>query len=104
MPFKDGNTEGKGRPKGAPNKITKKFKDLLTETYEALEDNSKNKKEDAETGLLVWAKDNPTDFYRICSKLLPIQLTGKDGDSLFGAMSDSQVENLVARIKTSDKL
>ena len=31
------------------------------------------------------------------------ELTGKDGDSLFGNMSNSQMEDMVAKIKTSDK-
>lgn len=104
MAFKKGKEKTGGRQKGSENKVTKQFKDLLTEAYLALEDNSDKKEGEVQTGILVWAKENPTDFYRICSKLIPLQLTGKDGDSLFGEMSDSQMEDLITRIKTSDKL
>ncbi len=66
-----------GRSKGTPNKFNKQFKDLLTETIHALEDNSDKKEDDPETGLLAWAKKHPTDFYRICSKLVPQEMVGE---------------------------
>lgn len=66
-----------GRKKGTLNKHTKAFKDLLVETYQALEANKGRKKEEPKTGLLEWAKSNPTDFYRICSKLVPQEMTGE---------------------------
>ena len=72
------NTTGKkfgGREKGAKNKFTKQFKDLLTETYLALETDDKH-------GLIKWARDNETDFYRICSKLIPVQITGENGEPI----------------------
>lgn len=72
MKFQKGNRTGKGRPKGSENKVTKQFKDLLVETYEALE-----KKKDH--GLQSWAEKHPTDFYRICAKLVPQQITGEGG-------------------------
>ncbi len=72
MPFKKGNNEGKGRPKGSENKVTKQFKDLLAETYQALEEKKGH-------GLQVWAEKHPTDFYRICAKLVPQQITGEGG-------------------------
>ncbi|MGR3218811.1 MAG: hypothetical protein ACUZ8H_03205 [Candidatus Anammoxibacter sp.] len=75
MAFEKGNKLGNGRPKGAGNKFTTQFKDLLTETYQALE----KKKE---TGLLVWAQNNPTDFYKICAKLIPLQITGEGGEAI----------------------
>ena len=34
MAFKKGNEEGKGRPKGAENKITKEARDIFLETLE----------------------------------------------------------------------
>lgn len=76
MAFKKDNDYG-GRKKGSQNKHTKKFKDLLTETYLALEDNTDKKEEDPKTGLLAWAENNPTDFYRICGKLIPQQIEGE---------------------------
>ena len=93
------NTTGKkfgGREKGAKNKFTKQFKDLLTETYSALETDNK-------FGLIKWAKDNQTDFYKICSKLIPIQLTGKDGEGLFQSMTEQDKQDIVNRIKHATK-
>lgn len=60
----------KGRPKGIPNKFTKQFKDLLTETIQALE-------EKRDHGLMAWAEKHPSDFYRICSKLVPQEMVGE---------------------------
>ena len=34
MPFKKGNKEGNGRPKGAENKLTKEARELFIETLE----------------------------------------------------------------------
>lgn len=31
---------------------------------------------------LKWATDNATEFYKLASKLLPLQLTGGDGQPL----------------------
>ena len=81
MAFAKGHNHG-GRQKGAKNKFTKQFKDLLTETYEALEANEDRKEGDPETGMLVWAKEHPTDFYRICAKLIPLQITGEGGNPI----------------------
>jgi len=72
MPFEKGNKLSKGRKKDTPNRFTKQFKDLLTETYQALEEKKGH-------GLQTWAEKHPTDFYRICSKLVPQQITGEGG-------------------------
>lgn len=59
---------GKGRPKGVPNKTTVVMKDAITAVYSDLQ---------AETGkdnghFLDWAKSNPTEFYKIAAKLIPM--------------------------------
>lgn len=77
MAFKEGRKKTGGREKGTTNKITKAFKDILTETIHALEDNSKNKEEDPKTGLLAFAKKNPKEFYRIASKLVPQEMAAE---------------------------
>lgn len=67
--------------KNIPNKVTKAFKDILVDTIHALEDNSDKKKKDKKTGLLAFAKDNPKEFYRIASKLVPQDIIGElNGD------------------------
>lgn len=73
MAFKKGTSGNpKGKPKGLKNKHTQAFKDLLTETYQALESKEGH-------GLQTWAEKHPTDFYRICSKLVPQEITGEGG-------------------------
>lgn len=70
MAFKPG--EG-GRPVGATNKTTKLVKEVFAEVFEKMQD-------EPDVNLLAWGKDNPTEFYKIASKLIPIQL-GSDPDN-----------------------
>lgn len=77
MAFKEGRDKTGGRQKGSPNKITKAFKDILTDTIHALEDNSDKGEDEAHTGLLEFAKNNPKEFYRIASKLVPQEMVGE---------------------------
>ena len=67
MPFKNGHDKIGGRTSGVQNKTTTAFKELLMATYDALE-------KDPKTNMLTLAKANQTEFYRIASKLLPIQV------------------------------
>ena len=64
------NTTGKkfgGRVKGTPNKLTTSFKELVAKTYQDLEDKQGK-------GMLKWAIENETDFYKIASKLIPAEM------------------------------
>ncbi len=45
-----------GRQVGAPNKVTAIFKDAVRTVYEDIGDNK---------AFAEWAKENPTEFYRI---------------------------------------
>lgn len=77
MAFKKGESGNpNGRAKGSQNKITKAFKDILTETIHKLEDNSDKSEDEAKTGLLAFAKENPKEFYKIASKLVPQEMVG----------------------------
>jgi hypothetical protein len=60
--FKKG--ESKGKPKGALNKATKTVKDAFTEAFGKLQ----LKKG---VNLADWGKENPTEFYKLCTKLIP---------------------------------
>lgn len=64
--FKKGNS---GKPKGAVNKTTRLVKEVFAETFNELQKDPKVK-------LTAWAKDNPTEFYKLASKLIPIQIGG----------------------------
>lgn len=64
-----------GRQKGTPNKTTAKIKEAMLSVYADLQ---------AETGsenghFRDWARDNSTDFYKMTTRLLPLQVTGEDG-------------------------
>lgn len=68
---------GKGRKKGVPNKTTAAFKEAIVAVYADLQAET-----DAEHGhFFAWAKDAPTEFYKLAAKLLPLQVnadvTGK---------------------------
>ena len=67
MADKYGNKTG-GRQKGSLNKHTVAFKELIMNAYIALEN-------DPKYGIVKWAKENQTEFYKIASKLIPVQVT-----------------------------
>lgn len=71
-PFKKGNP---GKPKGAVMKSTKLIKDVFADVFDQLQ-------QDKKANLLAWGKENTTEFYKLCSKLIPIQITGQDGKSI----------------------
>ena len=64
-------TKTGGRVKGTPNRFTSSMKDAFLSVYQDLQD--ENGEEHGH--LKAWAKDHPTDFYKICSKMIPQQLT-----------------------------
>ncbi len=59
MPFQKGNS---GRPKGSPNRLTKVFREAVMTVYHGL---------GGDKAFLQWAQENPTEFYRICARLIP---------------------------------
>lgn len=71
---------GKGRPKGAKNKTTTIMKEAMIAVYDDLQKDADPKKPHAH--FIQWAKANDTEFYKLASKLLPIQLTGDDGEDI----------------------
>lgn len=75
-----GNLNRNGRPKGTPNKLTKTVK-------EAFEIAFQNLQEQPGARLADWAKDNPTDFYRIAAKLIPAELNANVRGNLAGFLA-----------------
>lgn len=71
---------GKGRPKGAPNKTTALLKDAILKAAEQ----AGNKVGDQ--GLVSYLEDqatkNPGPFMSLLGKVLPMQVTGEDGNAL----------------------
>jgi hypothetical protein len=62
-----------GRAAGTPNKTTKSAKEAILWVFHALGDTPAMER---------WARDNPTEYYRIFSRLLPHEVTGADGQNL----------------------
>src|SRR5687767_2675366 len=63
---------GPGRPKGAPNKTTIFMKEAIAAVFEDLQ--AKHKGEGRYSHFLEWAEANPTEFYRIAARQLPVQV------------------------------
>jgi hypothetical protein len=53
-----------GRKAGTQNKVTTVFKDAVRTVYEDI---------GGHAAFAEWARGNPSDFYRICSKLIPTE-------------------------------
>ena len=76
-PIQKGERRG-GRQKGQQNKITTLLKEAITMAAEKV--GSDNKGKDGLVGYLSWlSRKEPAVFGRLLEKLLPYQLTGKDG-------------------------
>lgn len=57
-----------GRQKGTPNKTTANVRAVLEEAFERMGGVDK---------LVKWAEAEPTEFYKLYAKLLPVQVNGK---------------------------
>ena len=62
-----GHEKWGGRPKGGVNKTTKAFKEALLNVFHEI---------GGEEKLAKWALSNPDEFYRLCGRLIPTELTG----------------------------
>lgn len=76
MAFKKGHSKIGGKSKGSQNKLTKSVKECFEVVFTELQSDPKVK-------LSQWAKVNPTDFYKLCARLIPaaIDVTSK-GESI----------------------
>ena len=87
-------TSGQGRPKGVPNKLTASVKEAIEAAAQGL---------GGGTRLEAWAREAPENekafWTTIYPKLLPLQVTGKDGGPLQVAavnlMTDEQLGAVV---------
>jgi hypothetical protein len=60
-----------GRKKNTPNKIKATFKTALLEAFHDL---------GGTEGLVRWAKKNRTEFYKLCARLIPHEVSGPGDD------------------------
>lgn len=75
-----------GRSAGTPNKLSMSVKDNVIEVFNALGGNQH---------MQLWAIDNPTQFYNIYAKLLPLQLngSGENGEIVITHITRSIIDN-----------
>jgi hypothetical protein len=59
-----------GRKKGVPNRLTTAAREAFQMAFEGL---------GGVPALTQWAQENPTDFYKLFARLIPVEVTGKDG-------------------------
>jgi len=70
------NTTGKkwgGRVKGTPNKVTATVKEAFKVAFEEM---------GGAPALAKWGMENPTEFYKLASKLIPTEVSGPEGKPL----------------------
>jgi hypothetical protein len=60
-----------GRQAGTPNKVTTAFKDAVRIVYEDI---------GGHEAFAAWARENPGDFYRIASRLIPTEIAPTQED------------------------
>src|SRR5688572_33170519 len=70
--FTKGSRPGPGRPKGAANRVTVAMRDAVTAVFEDLQTGHQG--EGRYPHFLAWAKANPTEFYRMAARQLPVQV------------------------------
>ena len=70
--FTKGGLPGPGRPKGSANRVTVAMRDAVIAVFEDLQ--ASHQGEGHYPHFLAWAKANPTEFYRMAARQLPVQL------------------------------
>ncbi len=60
-----------GRQAGTPNKVTTAFKTAVQIVYEDI---------GGHKAFAAWARENPGDFYRIASRLIPTEIASTQED------------------------
>lgn len=82
---------GKGRVKGVPNKFTSTVKEAVKAAFDELQSDPKAK-------LTAWAKENPTEFYRLAGKLIPAAVDA----TVSGTVEFSRIERVIVRPQDSN--
>lgn len=75
---------GPGRPKGSPNKVTASVKAAIEAAFQRIKVGGQKGGVDS---LVAWGEKNPDAFYPMWARLVPHEVTGKDG----GAIEVSQI-------------
>lgn len=68
MTFQKGQSGNpSGRKKGSANKVTRDIRQAFLDAFDALQ-------QEPGVNLVDWAKDQPTEFYRLSGKLIPAKV------------------------------
>lgn len=83
-----------GRKAGTPNKLTSTFKQLVMTTLDDLQS-------DRRANLKAWAKENPTEFYKIASKLIPTEITARvtNTANILDNYTEAQIDQLIEKTR-----
>lgn len=93
MPFKKGNKEGKGRPKGADNKLSKEAREIFIETLEGQVPNI----EDAFAKVL---KESPSKYLELFAKYAQYFVPKKTETEVKGELSTNfDFEETIKRLR-----
>lgn len=79
--FKPGHPKMGGRQKGTPNKFSGELKQIVLNALENARAHGQGR-QGAQEYLTHQAKQNPKTFLTLIAKLLPSQITGKDGGAI----------------------
>lgn len=70
MSFQPGKRKSGGRLRGTPNRLTGAFREAVLHVYNSL---------GGHNAFLEWARENPSEYYRIAARLIPVELrSGED--------------------------
>ena len=68
-----------GRKAGTPNVATKTVREHFAHAFELLQ-------ESPSANIMTWAESNPTEFYRLASKLIPLQVANDPDNPMPGTI------------------
>ena len=73
-----------GRQKGTPNRITRVFREAVQVAYDAI---------GGDEAFAAWARENPTEFYRIAARLIPTEIAAPGNEGVTVILRDFRLEN-----------
>jgi len=73
MRFEKGRQKSGGRQTGTANKLTSAFREAVQVVYEGL---------GGHTAFLQWARENPTEYYKIAARLIPTEIRHEEERNL----------------------
>jgi hypothetical protein len=69
--FSKGHTKAGGRKRGSPNRLTRGAREAFELAFQAI---------GGVKELEAWARANPTEFYKLYARLIPVEHVGDDGE------------------------